>query len=122
MPLKSKEERIAYQQAYREANREYLREMRRKRREEMTEEQKEIRRAQKREWYRRKCGGLTKKRTAKAAAPEEPIKQGKPSPKPMSLELRTQRIMEKDAEAHALLSEYKKRAYEALYANQNPYV
>lgn len=122
MPLKSKEERAAYQRAYREANKEYLREMRRLKSEQMTEEERERRRAQKREYYRRKCDGLTKKRTPKVPTPEVSVKRGKPGPKPMSLEQRMQRIMKKDAEAHALLSEYKQRAYDALYANQNPYV
>lgn len=124
MPLSNKEERAAYSRMYRETHKEYFRAYQKRKREEMSEEEIEARRKKHREYYWRRKNGLVEKRVKvqPVAAPIVYKPSSKPGPKPMPLEQRMQRIAEKDAEAHALLTEYKKRAYDVLFANQNPYV
>lgn len=124
MPHSNKEERAAYGRMWRATHKEYLLAYHKRKREEMSEEEIEARREKHREYYWRRKNGLAEKRVKvqPVATPVVYKPSSKPGPKPMPLEQRMQRIAEKDAEAHALLAEYKKRAYDVLFANQNPYV
>lgn len=104
MPIKNREERLAYAKAYREANRERIRACRKRKREELSEEELEDKRRKKREYYRQRCESAARK------------------PGSSNDNLRMQRILEKDAEAHEILARIKKKAFDVLCTNQNPYV